>query len=78
MLYSTYRPHTFKEVVGQESNTITLKEQSKTKKFDSAYLFAGHRGTGKRLLPASLQEPYATKFPMKMATATNAKTTSQS
>ena len=47
MLYSTYRPHTFKEVVGQESNTITLKEQSKTKKFDSAYLFAGHRGTGK-------------------------------
>ena len=47
MLYSTYRPHTFKEVVGQESNIITLKEQCKTKKFDSAYLFAGHRGTGK-------------------------------
>ena len=47
MLYSTYRPLNFKEVVGQDNNLITLKEQVKQKKYDSAYLFAGHRGTGK-------------------------------
>ena len=47
MLYSTYRPLNFKEVVGQDNNLITLKEQVKQNKFDSAYLFAGHRGTGK-------------------------------
>ena len=57
MLYSTYRPHTFKEVVGQESNIITLKEQCKTKKFDSAYLFAGHRGTGKTTIARILARP---------------------
>lgn len=47
MLYSTYRPLNFQEVVGQDNNLITLKEQVKQNKFDSAYLFAGHRGTGK-------------------------------
>lgn len=47
MLYSTYRPQTFKEVAGQEHNLITLREQVKAKKYDSAYIFAGHRGTGK-------------------------------
>ena len=35
MLYSTYRPQTFKEVVGQENNILTLKEQCKTKKYES-------------------------------------------
>lgn len=47
MLYSTYRPLNFKEVVGQDNNLLTIREQVKKKKFDSAYLFAGHRGTGK-------------------------------
>lgn len=47
MLYSTYRPLNFKEVVGQDNNLITLKEQVKIQKYDYAYLFAGHRGTGK-------------------------------
>ena len=47
MLYSTYRPQTFKEVAGQEQNLITLREQARTKKYDSAYIFAGLRGTGK-------------------------------
>lgn len=47
MLYTTYRPQVFSEVVGQEENLITLREQTKLNKFDSAYLFTGHRGTGK-------------------------------
>lgn len=47
MLYSTYRPQTFHEVAGQENNIKTLKEQCRSRKYDSAYLFAGHRGTGK-------------------------------
>ena len=47
MLYSTYRPLTFQEVVGQDNHLLTLKKQIKSKKYDSAYLFAGHRGTGK-------------------------------
>lgn len=38
---------TLKEVVGQENNLITLRQQIKTKKYDHAYLFAGYRGTGK-------------------------------
>ena len=47
MLYTTYRPQTLKDVVGQERNLITIREQIKRKSYDSAYLFAGHRGTGK-------------------------------
>lgn len=47
MLYTTYRPQTLSEVVGQTENILTLKKQIAQNKFDSAYLFAGHRGTGK-------------------------------
>lgn len=47
MLYTTYRPQTLSQVAGQEQNLITLREQIKLNTFDSAYLFAGHRGTGK-------------------------------
>lgn len=47
MLYTTYRPQNLKDVVGQERNLITIREQIKRKSYDSAYLFAGHRGTGK-------------------------------
>lgn len=47
MLYTTYRPKTLSQVVGQEETILTLKEQIKANHFDSAYLFAGHRGSGK-------------------------------
>lgn len=47
MLYTEYRPITFDEVVGQENNLLTIRQQIKTKKYDHAYLFAGYRGTGK-------------------------------
>lgn len=47
MLHTTYRPQILSEVCGQEQNLISIKKQIATKQFSSAYLFEGHRGTGK-------------------------------
>ena len=46
-LYRSYRPKTFKDVVGQEHITSTLKNTILNNKVGHAYLFAGPRGTGK-------------------------------
>ncbi|MFZ1988000.1 MAG: DNA polymerase III subunit gamma/tau [Minisyncoccia bacterium] len=45
--YRTYRPQSFKDVVGQEHITKTLEEQIASKKIGHAYLFSGSRGLGK-------------------------------
>lgn len=63
MLYSTYRPQTLAEVEGQESNLVTLREQIKQKKYDSAYLFAGHRGTGKTTIARILERAICCESP---------------
>ena len=47
MLHRTYRPQTLSEVCGQEQTLITLRAQIAENRFSSAYLFEGHRGTGK-------------------------------
>ena len=47
VLYRTYRPTTFDEVVGQEYIVKTLKNAIKTNRIAHAYLFCGPRGTGK-------------------------------
>lgn len=47
MLYRTYRPQKFSELVGLEAVKKTLLNQVKEKKVGHAYLFAGPRGTGK-------------------------------
>lgn len=47
MLYRTYRPQTFSELVGLETIKNTLQNQVKEDKTAHAYLFAGPRGTGK-------------------------------
>ena len=47
MLYNLYRPTDLSEVKGQEDVLLTLRKQSKNRMFGHAYLFAGHRGTGK-------------------------------
>ena len=47
VLYRTYRPSKFNEVVGQEYIVKTLLNAIKNKKIAHAYLFAGPRGTGK-------------------------------
>ena len=47
VLYRTYRPSKFSEVVGQEYIVKILKNTIKNQKVAHAYLFAGPRGTGK-------------------------------
>jgi DNA polymerase-3 subunit gamma/tau len=47
MLYRTYRPQKFSELVGLETVKKTLQNQVKEGKTAHAYLFAGPRGTGK-------------------------------
>ena len=47
VLYRTYRPSKFEEVIGQDYIVKTLQNAIKTDKISHAYLFAGPRGTGK-------------------------------
>lgn len=47
MLYNLYRPTDFASVKGQDDVLLTLRRQAATGRFGHAYLFAGHRGTGK-------------------------------
>lgn len=46
-LYREMRPKTFKDVVGQEHITTTLKNQIEFNRISHAYLLCGTRGTGK-------------------------------
>jgi len=46
-LYRKYRPLTFDDMVGQEHNTRTLRNQIISGRVGHAYLFNGVRGTGK-------------------------------
>ncbi|MBQ1900757.1 MAG: DNA polymerase III subunit gamma/tau [Erysipelotrichaceae bacterium] len=47
VLYRTYRPSRFSEVIGQEYIVKTLVNAIRNNKIAHAYLFAGPRGTGK-------------------------------
>ncbi len=46
-VYRRWRPKTFEEIIGQERITHTLQNAIRAKRTSHAYLFAGHRGTGK-------------------------------
>ncbi|MFN3286150.1 MAG: DNA polymerase III subunit gamma/tau [bacterium] len=46
-LYRKWRPQSFGDVVGQEPVTRTLRGALATGRISHAYLFSGHRGTGK-------------------------------
>lgn len=63
MLYNLYRPKDFTEVKGQEDVLITLKKQSFSQKFGHAYLFAGHRGTGKTTIARILSKAVNCEHP---------------
>jgi len=45
--YRKWRPKSFEEIIGQERVTRTLQNAIRTNRLVHAYLFAGHRGTGK-------------------------------
>jgi DNA polymerase-3 subunit gamma/tau len=45
--YRKWRPKTFEEIIGQERVTRTLQNAIRANRLVHAYLFAGHRGTGK-------------------------------
>lgn len=46
-LYRKYRPKSFKDVIGQDHVTTTLKNEILSGRIAHAYLFIGSRGTGK-------------------------------
>lgn len=46
-LYRKYRPHTFKDVIGQDHIISVLQNSIKQGNISHAYLFSGSRGTGK-------------------------------
>jgi DNA polymerase-3 subunit gamma/tau len=46
-VYRRWRPQTFEELIGQERITRTLQNAIRSGRTSHAYLFAGHRGTGK-------------------------------
>jgi DNA polymerase III subunit gamma/tau len=46
-LYRKWRPQTFEDVLGQSRVTQTLQNAITANRFVHAYLFSGHRGTGK-------------------------------
>ncbi|MDR7543767.1 MAG: DNA polymerase III subunit gamma/tau, partial [Armatimonadota bacterium] len=46
-VYRRWRPKTFEEIIGQERITRTLQNAIAFGRTSHAYLFAGHRGTGK-------------------------------
>jgi len=45
--YRKWRPQTFEDILGQERVTRTLENAIATNRIVHAYLFCGHRGTGK-------------------------------
>ncbi len=46
-VYRRWRPQTFEDVIGQRRITQTLQNAIRAGRITHAYLFAGHRGTGK-------------------------------
>ena len=49
-VYRRWRPQTFEEVIGQQRITRTLQNALRAGRVTHAYLFTGHRGTGKTTL----------------------------
>jgi DNA polymerase-3 subunit gamma/tau len=50
VLYRKYRPKSFKDFVGQEAVIKVIMNEISSEQISHAYLFSGHRGTGKTTL----------------------------
>jgi DNA polymerase-3 subunit gamma/tau len=50
VLYRKYRPQTFKEFIGQKHVVQTITNEISSGMISHAYMFSGHRGTGKTTL----------------------------
>ncbi|MFA5013061.1 MAG: DNA polymerase III subunit gamma/tau [Candidatus Paceibacterota bacterium] len=50
VLYRKYRPQSFRDFIGQESVVKTIENEIISGTVSHAYLFSGHRGTGKTTL----------------------------
>lgn len=50
VLYRKYRPQSFKEFIGQDHIVKTITNEISSGMISHAYLFSGHRGTGKTTL----------------------------
>ncbi|KND49494.1 MAG: DNA polymerase III, subunit gamma and tau [Parcubacteria bacterium C7867-008] len=60
-LYRKYRPHTFKDVVGQDQVIAPLQAQIEGKSVGHAYVFAGSRGLGKTSIARIFARELGTK-----------------
>ncbi|MDB5265801.1 MAG: polymerase subunit gamma/tau [Parcubacteria group bacterium] len=60
-LYRKYRPHTFKDVAGQDQVIVPLLAQIEGKTVGHAYLFAGSRGLGKTSIARIFARELGTK-----------------